>query len=601
MRARETSNVGVMHQRRQAWVTWLFVGALLAVSLTLGIVQYRWIGEVSRAERERLQSSLQTSLNRLRQEFNAEISSAAAGLVPDRPLGEEEDILAAYANRFAIWRETSRHTRLFRTIAIAVRDGETVSLFRIDGETGEARRAEWPAQWEPVKERMTARIHMRGDRPPRGPGPGSAGPITEDFPNLFEIPRFSALRQPGRMRVFSEMDWLLLEVDTDYAGSTMLPDLLRRYLGASGNVEYDAELVVADYPSTVIYRSPEAGSHRLSNADASVRVFDPRPDVIMRRAGLFRGLPRGRPPDENANSDRGRWLLSVRHRAGSLEAVVDKGRRSNIIVTSALLLLMIAAVVALVRYTRRAQTLAELQMQFVAGVSHELRTPLSVMRTAGHNLQGRIAVDPDKVRRYGSLVEEESNKLTAIVEQVLSFANINAGRLIGVREAVSVADIIDEAIEADRKLVQESGCVLEKAIDPDTPPVLADPLTLRHALQNLISNAAKYGKEGESIRISAAAVEQGSGGPTVEIRVEDRGSGIPAAELAHIFEPFYRGKKAVEDQIHGTGLGLSLAKRIIDAHDGEIRVSSEEGKGTRFTVRLPAAPITEHELTNSAG
>jgi signal transduction histidine kinase len=253
--------------------------------------------------------------------------------------------------------------------------------------------------------------------------------------------------------------------------------------------------------------------------------------------------------------------------------------------------LLMASVAALVRYTRRAQHLADLQMEFVAGVSHELRTPLTVMKTAGHNLQGKMSADPSRVQRYGALIEEESGKLAAIVEHVLRFANVSAGRVIGARESVSVAQVIDEAVAADRKIIEESGCVVETEIAPGLPPVLGDKTTLRHALQNLISNAAKYGHQGGTIRIVAAPGEK-HGAPSVEVRVEDRGPGIPASELKQIFQPFYRGKKAVEDQVHGTGLGLCLARKIIEAHHGEIGVTSEEGKGSRFFVKLPVASET---------
>jgi signal transduction histidine kinase len=284
--------------------------------------------------------------------------------------------------------------------------------------------------------------------------------------------------------------------------------------------------------------------------------------------------------------------LNVRHRAGSLEAVVQRNRLRNVAITAAILALLLAALAALVRYTRRAQNLAELQMQFVAGVSHELRTPLSVMRTAGHNLrQGRVANDPDRVQRYGELIEDESSKLTAIVEQVLRFANARAGRVIGAQEPVSIGAVIDDAIESGRRIIAGSKCVVNKNVPAGLPPVLGDRTSLKHAFQNLIDNAAKYGKMGDSIGITASS----NGGPAeavVEVRIRDHGRGIPADEIGQIFDPFFRGKAAVQEQIRGTGLGLNLAKRIIEAHRGTISVTSEEGKGTEFLVRLPAAEAT---------
>jgi signal transduction histidine kinase len=380
-------------------------------------------------------------------------------------------------------------------------------------------------------------------------------------------------------------------LDLDYLKTSVLPGLLQRHLGGGEKLDYQVEIVARDNPPTAIYRSePDRaiGAH----SDASVGLFDVQFDQFFRRGDEGRGeRGRGGPP-MMAGAGRGRWLLSVRHKAGSLEAVVAQTRRRTMAVTASILLLMLATAGALVRFTRRAQRLAELQMEFVAGVSHELRTPLSVIRTAAHNLGGGLISSAKQVQRYGALIEQESERLTGIVEQVLLFSNAKAGRTIAGREVVGVDFLIEGALDATAKIVQESRCTVEKRVDIDLAPVLGDPTALRHALQNLLSNAAKYGSEGGWIGVTATSGAEGEGG-MVEIRVADRGPGIPQDELAHIFDTFYRGKRAVEDQIHGTGLGLSLVKRIIEAHAGTVTAQSELGKGTEFVVRIPAAPADQ--------
>ena len=175
---------------------------------------------------------------------------------------------------------------------------------------------------------------------------------------------------------------------------------------------------------------------------------------------------------------------------------------------------------------------------------------------------------------------------------MLLFSNAKAGRAIGGREVVGVDFLIEDALDACARIVQESRCTVEKRVDPMLAPVFGDPTALRHALQNLLSNAAKYGSEGGWIGVTATSPAEGEDA-MVEIRVADRGPGIPQDELAHIFDTFYRGKRAVEDQIHGTGLGLSLVKRIVEAHAGTVTVQSEPGKGTEFVVRIPAAPADQ--------
>jgi signal transduction histidine kinase len=119
--------------------------------------------------------------------------------------------------------------------------------------------------------------------------------------------------------------------------------------------------------------------------------------------------------------------------------------------------------------------------------------------------------------------------------------------------------------------------------------VLGDPKALRHALENLVGNAAKYGaRDVHWIGVFASKAEDDK--TAIEIRVADRGPGIPEHEQRRIFDPFFRGARAIQDQIHGAGLGLSLVKRIIEAHGGSVRVESAPMRGTEFIVRIPTAP-----------
>jgi signal transduction histidine kinase len=292
--------------------------------------------------------------------------------------------------------------------------------------------------------------------------------------------------------------------------------------------------------------------------------------------------------------DRGtaRWQLLVRHQAGSIEAVVSRARWQNLATSLGILLLILATIATLVRFSRRAQKLAELQMNFVAGVSHELRTPLAVIRTAAFNLRDKIATRPEQVERYGALIHNESEKLEALVEQVLRFSSARAGHAIRAREPVAVETLIEEALRSSSAAIAASKCVLEKQIDPGLPLVLADQLAMKHALQNLVENALKYGTERNNwIGVFASLAPHKNGAAAVEIRVADRGPGIPADEQDQIFDPFFRGRRALEDQIHGTGLGLNLVKKIVEAHDGTIRVKSDPENGTEFVMSIPAAPV----------
>jgi len=272
-------------------------------------------------------------------------------------------------------------------------------------------------------------------------------------------------------------------------------------------------------------------------------------------------------------------------------------------VSAAILLLLLATGAALAEFSQRAQRLAKVEMEFVAGVSHELRTPLTVIRTAAFNLRGKVAANPSHVERYGALIQQESERLGAIVEQVLRFASAKAGRVVQERLPVSVPGLIQETLHSNKGMLEDSLCEVETHIEPGLPFITGDSLALRHALQNLLANAAKYGGIAgkPSVGIFARSVA-GAKGREIEIRVADRGSGIPPEEQKRVFDAFFRGRKAVQDQIHGTGLGLHLVKQIVEAHGGTVNVESQPEAGSTFIVRIPAAPA-EHqdELTPFAG
>jgi signal transduction histidine kinase len=585
---------------------------LAAVALILGGLQYRWIGEISRAERERMKSSLQTSLNRVSRDFNTEVSAACSRLTPANE--GQTPSSAEYAAQYLRWRSAAQRRAMFRTIAIAQPGDSSLELQILDPNRGVFVASEWPERWRSVEERLQARLSNEG--------PGRFGPGDRDRAAVIEMPFFGPIEDHDPFRRH-ESHWLLLEMDTGYLSSTLVPELLRRDLGELAMQEYDFEAFARSDPETTIYASDRGRAFPLEAADVSVGFFDVHPEMRPQRGGpprfgrgamppgpppagsgpgpgLGPGAGPGRPRPPETMGSPGRWVLAARHRAGSLESAVARTRTHNLAVSSAMLLLILAAGVALVRFTRGAQKLAELQMEFVAGVSHELRTPLSVMRTAGHNLQTHMAADPAKVQKYGALIEHETEKLTAVVEQILQFSNVKAGRIIGPRVPVSVASIIDDALAADRQLIENSGCVVQMGIDPELEPVLGDRATLTHALKNLITNAAKYGNKGDWIGISASM--RSNGRSQVEIRIADRGEGVAPDELQQIFEPFYRGRKAVADQIHGTGLGLSLVKRIVEAHEGTINVESASPQGTAFVIRLPTARAQlTHEFENSTG
>ena len=576
---------------QRAVFSWFFVCALFALCGVLGFLQYRWIAAVNVTTRDRLRESLQRSLTRVSEDFDSDIASSCAALTPATLAAGPQAFQNEFASRYAQWKKSTRRGRMFERIAIAIPQGAALELRSLDLDRGVLETAEWPPAWEAMKDRLESNLSGGRRPPPRfGDRGGSDG-------LLFEEPLFSPHSGGSRPGAFErrEAGWLIFDLNLAYLRDVMLPEVIQRDLGAASGLDYQVEVVTKTDPPTVIYQSDPGHSQDVAaNADASVSLFEPQNSLGFRRSGPpgmhDRGPGPGAEPQRGPAPDSGHWRIFVRHRAGSLEAVVAQSRLRSLAVTGGVLLLMLATAAALIRYTRRAQKLAELQMDFVAGVSHELRTPLTVIHTAAYNLQGKVANSPAQVEQYGALIQRESGRLGELVEQVLQFASASAGRVLQEREPLSVEAVIDETMEANRAVIDGCHCMVVKVVDPGLPRILGDSRALRQVIENLLCNAAKYGSKGSNWIGIFASKAAGNQPAAIEIRVSDRGPGIPADEQEHIFEPFFRGARALQDQIHGTGLGLSLVKKIVEAHGGSIRVKSAPMKGAEFIVRLPVAP-----------
>jgi signal transduction histidine kinase len=289
-----------------------------------------------------------------------------------------------------------------------------------------------------------------------------------------------------------------------------------------------------------------------------------------------------------ADTSAAEWRLVVRHPGSSLPDAVASYWRRDLLLGFGVLLVLAASMALVLIWTQRIRRLAKMQMDFVAGVSHELRTPVSVISSAAENLADGVVGSSAQVKQYGALIRNEAQRLAAMIGQVLLFAATRNENQQYQACPVPVAETIDSAVTDLAHLTAANGFTIEKEVAPDLPPVMADAKALGRCLQNLMTNALKYGSGGRWMGIRA---QPGSGPEAGEIliTVQDRGQGIEPDEIPHIFEPFYRGNAARASQTHGTGLGLSLAKEAAEAMGGRLTVTSRMGEGSAFTLHFPAA------------
>jgi signal transduction histidine kinase len=419
----------------------------------------------------------------------------------------------------------------------------------------------------------------------------------------------------------------VLVLDREYITRELLPALVaRHFTGAIVGTTFQVAVVSREADASVIYRStPEFTPRAGETADASADLFQVRTtDFTTLAAEVKRftsftatinaatasGAPGrltlhdGRPmsilvqPGGAAAGGRGAtqttarflsapapaWRVVLKHPAGSLETAVNAARRRNLILSSGILAVLGASMGLLVLSTRRAQRLARQQMEFVAAVSHELRTPLAVIRSAAENLADGVVHDEAQIRKYGDLMRNEGRRLTEMVEQILELAGIQSGQRGFALRPVQLDGLLHELVSSSATLIGGAGMTVEYDLPPDLPAVLGDEPALRRAFQNLLANAIKYGVKGRWIGVRGRRR-----GAEVEITIADRGIGIPAADATRVFEPFYRSSEVVAAQIQGAGLGLSLVRRIVEAHAGRVSVQSTHGSGSEFTVHLRAA------------
>jgi two-component system phosphate regulon sensor histidine kinase PhoR len=270
--------------------------------------------------------------------------------------------------------------------------------------------------------------------------------------------------------------------------------------------------------------------------------------------------------------------------AEELAAAVARRRLLEMVLVGLSSVVVIAGLFVILLAAERERRLSNLKSEFVANVSHELKTPLALVRMFGELLQSGRADTEEKRNHYLSIIVNESDRLNALIENVLDFAKVERGQVAYEFSAGRLAEPVARAVEACKARAEREGVALELDLE-EVPELLIDERAIEIAVINLVDNALKYAAEGKRIHVLVRAIAGGA-----EVRVSDRGAGIAPEDRKRIFERFVRGKLPNGKQVRGSGIGLSLVKHIAEAHGGSVRVDEAVPHGAAFTLRLTRKP-----------
>ncbi|MGD2026399.1 MAG: HAMP domain-containing sensor histidine kinase [Anaerolineales bacterium] len=231
-------------------------------------------------------------------------------------------------------------------------------------------------------------------------------------------------------------------------------------------------------------------------------------------------------------------------------------------------------------FNRMAEQLQEAKQQradLIAWVSHDLQTPLTSIQATLEALADGLVEDPEMVKRYLANAQREVRSLSVLIDDLFQIAKLDAGGLSLNRSSNSLSDLISDTLESFSSTAKHRDIYLTGEVEPRIDPVWMDAQQIGRVLNNLVSNAIRYTPAGGKVEILARR-----SGDLTEVHVRDNGDGIPQADLPHIFESFYRGEKSRSRATGGAGLGLAIARGVVEAHGGEIQVNSTPGEGTDF-------------------
>ncbi len=637
---------------KNSFYTYSFLAVMAIALISLAVLQYKWLGSVSDAEKERLEESVSASSENFVSDFNevfTELSQAFRIQVSD----PNDDIKSALSTSYKNWIENSAYTSLIDSLYVIKKNENgsvdvlsySTDLYTLTSIIPTPSIQEWLSN----NEKNIRPDAKRGALHQTSPDLGN--------PSFLEIPvQFLDMIQVSNREFGKNIevqlsldqldDVILLKLNDDYLKNEIIPNIARVYFSDSFDDQYTLSLVRKSEPLEIYYTTSE--DQQLTEPDFStslnrfsfdnILVFKSN-NIEVQNSSSFLDIDDSlkfsfvdsmfesyvsdssarashiisqkfiskESNDEDVSgwnvqrdtsirasftSSLGStpWQLWLSFKDGSLDAFVDKTRNRNLIISFGILSILGISVVLIVIFSQRSRELAEQQMLFVAGVSHELRTPITVIRSAAENLTAGIVNDEERKSQYAHLMLKEGRRLSDMVDQIMEFSGIQSGKRVYHFRDLNLNDLFESIKEESRHRLDEEGKHLEYSINTKLERIQTDPDAIFLCIMNLINNAIKFSGESDKIllKVDEATLK---GELAIRIQVQDFGIGIPEKEQISVFKPFFRGEKPVNDQVKGNGIGLSLVQKVAIAHKGEVSLKSKIGEGSTFSLVLPLGEI----------
>jgi signal transduction histidine kinase len=360
--------------------------------------------------------------------------------------------------------------------------------------------------------------------------------------------------------------------DPCYLQQTFFPQMLEELVTQKSTEQGGNALAMMIYPAD------SEGGHDMKPLAASTGWGEGKPEVMRKFDDVFRGL-----------------ALGIKYQGTSVQALGQTWVHRSFLILGFLSLVIVGGLVLTKHIVSKEMALARLKSDFVSNVSHELRTPLALIRLYAETLElGRITTQ-EKKQQYYRIIRKESERLTALINNILDFSRIEAGHKEYEFRETDIAELVRNTLDSYRYQIEQQGFEFEESIDSNLPAVPVDREAIARALVNLVNNALKYSTDEKFLGVKLYR-ENG----VLKLEVVDRGIGIARRDQSKIFEKFYRTGDPLVHNTKGSGLGLSLVRHITEAHGGEIAVESIPGQGSKFTLSLPVTSGAQQPVNQAA-